>query len=193
MTSDRVSGEKNPRSKLTWEEVRKIRAKASREYCDRKALSEEFGVTEIALSKVLTGRTWKDPLFNPGDVISAHDYNRDGSTQKPVWRSLTNRQVDDLRLRYLAGSTLSELKKDTGLPSTSLSRYLFLKYGTDEIRKKCVQKRGKVKHPNPQVLQHRKDEAVARWRAGESQSKIAQEYGVSQTTVSNWAKSRDKL
>ena len=51
------SGEKNPRAKLTWEEVEEIRAR--RDACSQKELAEAFGVSVATINQILVHRTWR--------------------------------------------------------------------------------------------------------------------------------------
>ena len=59
-----IEGEKNCRSKLTWEEVKKIRKlkeKGDYTYSD---IAEKFGMSAIQISirKIVKGDYWKLPL-----------------------------------------------------------------------------------------------------------------------------------
>lgn len=55
-TSNR--GERQGRSKLTWEKVRTIRQRAGSEA--QRALAAEFGVHQQTISAIVAGRTWKE-------------------------------------------------------------------------------------------------------------------------------------
>jgi hypothetical protein len=57
-----ATGERHGQSKLTWEKVRAIRAKAANGASER-ALSREYGVSQPAIHFVITRETWaNDPL-----------------------------------------------------------------------------------------------------------------------------------
>lgn len=51
-----IGGERNPRSKLCWEAVRRIRQSQE----SRKTLAECYGVSKSAIVSVLRNKTWKE-------------------------------------------------------------------------------------------------------------------------------------
>lgn len=56
----RVVGEDHPQSKLTWEQVREIRARYSVGDVMQKELAAEYGVRPTAVHRIVQGRTWKE-------------------------------------------------------------------------------------------------------------------------------------
>lgn len=54
------SGEDASRAKLTWETVREIRHRFSREGIRQSQLAREYGVTDGAISAILHNETWRD-------------------------------------------------------------------------------------------------------------------------------------
>ena len=53
-----MPGDENPSAKLTDEQVREIKERATNEYGSKVALAREFGVSPAAISKIVHGRTW---------------------------------------------------------------------------------------------------------------------------------------
>jgi hypothetical protein len=54
-----LPGELNGMSKLTWDKVREIRTKYSRKL-NTYRLSEEYGVSEVMIAKIIRGDNWKE-------------------------------------------------------------------------------------------------------------------------------------
>lgn len=52
-------GEQNRNARLTWDQVREIRARSA-QGVSRRELAEEFGVTATSISYIVLGRTWKE-------------------------------------------------------------------------------------------------------------------------------------
>lgn len=65
-TTDRMShgkfrsGETHHKTRLTWEQVREIRRRVGSGET-RTALADEFGVSRVCVSNIVSGRTWKYP------------------------------------------------------------------------------------------------------------------------------------
>lgn len=60
IASKRMSHEKNPQSKLTWEKVAQIRARAHN--TRRNVLAAEFGVSRWMITRVIYGHRWPAEL-----------------------------------------------------------------------------------------------------------------------------------
>lgn len=56
---DKFVGEKNGMAKLTWPEIRKIRASSNERHID---LAKRFNVSRTTISIILSGRIWKEPI-----------------------------------------------------------------------------------------------------------------------------------
>jgi predicted XRE-type DNA-binding protein len=54
------SGERNGRAKLTWDAVREIRWRYATRCITQAQLADEFGVTQITVSSIVRGKTWKE-------------------------------------------------------------------------------------------------------------------------------------
>lgn len=54
------SGERNGRSKLTWGQVREIRARWTGRHGQASALAREYGVADTQIHGIVRGRTWKE-------------------------------------------------------------------------------------------------------------------------------------
>jgi len=55
-----LKGEKHPQSKLTENEVRRIRASYYGGDCNQRELAEMFGVKRCTISAIVTRKSWKD-------------------------------------------------------------------------------------------------------------------------------------
>lgn len=51
------SGDKNPRAKLSWDEIREIR---SRQGVSQSKLAEEFGVVQSVIGGIRSGKLWRE-------------------------------------------------------------------------------------------------------------------------------------
>lgn len=92
-----VLGEKNPKAKLTTEQVLEIRASTEND----KALGEKYDVWPTTIYQARAGRKWRNlPGANPGF------YGK---------RKLTLEQVRSLRARHGAGENCKALGKDFGI------------------------------------------------------------------------------
>lgn len=191
-TSEQVSGEKNPRSKLTWDIVRSLREAAATDYVSTSEIARAYGLTPAAVSKILRNANWYDPQYNPKARLTVSDTNQNAEEDELVWRTLTDSKVEELRHLYLSGVSVSEIVTLTSKPSTSVHRALFHKYGSEESRLACVAKRGPVRKMTKNTPDEVKASIVQRYRAGESQASLSRELGVSQATISLWVR-HDRL
>lgn len=144
-TSEQVSGDKNPRAKLTWEIVRGIREAAQIEYTPTTVFSQAYGLTPASISKILRNSTWFDPEYDPQSRVSIKVQNSGLDASRLVWRTVTDSEVEAMRSMYLGGKSVPEIQQATGNPSTSVRRALFEKYGSDESRLACVNRKASLK------------------------------------------------
>ncbi len=63
----RISGEKHPASKLTWEQVKEIRSAYKREYGARIKLAKKYGVCPSTIAWITSGEHWKEQNIE-GDI-----------------------------------------------------------------------------------------------------------------------------
>lgn len=63
-------GERNPRAKLTWPEVRAIRAAHAAKQGGKRALAERFGVSSFTVHCIVRNRTWL-PENDPEGALAA--------------------------------------------------------------------------------------------------------------------------
>lgn len=185
-TSEQVSGEKNPRAKLTWDIVRSIRETVTTDYVPTSQIARTYELTPAAVSKILRNANWYDPQYNPNTRLTVSDTNQSAEEDALVWRTLTDTKVEELRDLYLSGVSVSEIVTLTSKPSTSVHRALFHKYGSEESRLACVAKRGSARKMTKSTPDEVKALIVQRYRAGESQASLSRELGVSQPTISLW-------
>src|SRR5439155_18768711 len=54
------SGEKNPRARLTWEQVREIRQAYSGKYGEKIRLAEKYEIDETVIGRILHNKAWKE-------------------------------------------------------------------------------------------------------------------------------------
>lgn len=64
----RMPGEKNPRAKLTWEQVRQIRKLRARGR-QQKDLAKQFGVAPMTVSHIISNKSWKETTMNIGSEV----------------------------------------------------------------------------------------------------------------------------
>lgn len=185
-TSEQVSGEKNPRAKLTWDTIRSIRETATTNYVSTSQIARTYELTPASVSKILRNANWYDPQYNPNTRLTVSDTNQSAEEEELVWRTLTDTKVEELRELYLSGVSVSEIVTLTGKPSTSVHRALFHKYGSEESRLACIAKRGSARKMTKNTPDEVKAAIVQRYRAGESQASLSRELGVSQPTISLW-------
>lgn len=55
-----LKGELNGRSKLTWNQVREIRARYATGKCSLRELSQEFNISTSVLDKIIRNKNWKE-------------------------------------------------------------------------------------------------------------------------------------
>ena len=62
---NKISGENNHASKLTWENVRYIRENYQRGVRGKglKSLAKTFGVSDAVIKCIVDNKTWRDPLY----------------------------------------------------------------------------------------------------------------------------------
>lgn len=58
-------GEKNGRAKLTWPDVRAIRRAWEKGGVSQQSLADTYGVTQMAISKIVLGVNWKNDPTDP--------------------------------------------------------------------------------------------------------------------------------
>lgn len=182
VTSEMTSGEKNPKSRMTWARVREIRKEASTRYVPTIEVSEEFGVQWAAASKMLRNDSWYDPDYDPGLRITPVQNNSTGSQEDLTYnRRFSTEMVEEIRQKYLSGVSTSQLCSMYGTGTTSICRVLFRSYGSEESRLACVKfKKSRVRG---KLTQDQRDEIVRKVSEGRSKESVAREYGVSPATI----------
>jgi len=135
-TSEEVSGERNPRAKTTWEQVRRVRMYAKSRYVTVSEASKLLGTNPAGASKVLTNRSWYDPEYDPADRVTTQQSASRGEYSS--WGRPTDETVNHYRDRYLAGESVSELVRSEGVPTSTMRRYLFDCYGDSILRGRCA-------------------------------------------------------
>lgn len=107
--SEAHSGERHHNARLTWSDVRSLRALRSREYVSRFELAERFGVAPSTIERILMGLTWKDPEFSPGCIVPA-----------PVDRSAENNGRSVLTWEIV--NSIRSRRKTSWIATTELAR-----------------------------------------------------------------------
>jgi Mor family transcriptional regulator len=108
------SGTRNPRAKLTWEQVHEIRKRHTTENTSITALAAEYRVGVTTLFHIIDGQTWVDPDYVP---------RVDPATRRGT--KLTARQVREIRLLYAAGGvTYSDLAMDYNVSSRQVGQII---------------------------------------------------------------------
>lgn len=183
-TSRETSGELNPRSVFTWSQVRELRERAKKEYVCSEREARKMGVTRSAVDKILRNTSWVDPDYNPGDRITYRTLNEDPLSRETVYRRFSNKEVEDIRKKYLEGYTVDELAQEFETGGTTVRRILFEKYGSEESRNRCRAEResrvrGKIPKENlPLILKLH--------REGATYAEIARRFGVTPPTAKRY-------
>ena len=60
-----VQGEKHGAAVLTWDQVRSIRQEYARGGATKAHIARQYGVNDMTIHLVITGKTWKDPDYTP--------------------------------------------------------------------------------------------------------------------------------
>lgn len=61
-------GESNPRAVLTWAKVREIRALYAAGGHSQQSLAEQFGVKQVAISRIIRNVSWKDEIHHIEEI-----------------------------------------------------------------------------------------------------------------------------
>lgn len=181
-SSNHTAGEKNSKARLTWELVRDLRSRAIREYVSVQETARKVGITPAALSKVLCNQTWYDPDYDPEQRISIKHHNENSAD--PVWRAVGNEVVEEMRGKYLSGTSVNRISVEYGIPKTTVFRCLFESYGSEETRRACCSKRGKPRDVRRRIHESEREEILRLLSEGLLQRQVAERFGVSQTRIS---------
>lgn len=181
VSSEEVTGEKNPKAKVTWAQVKAIREEAQKRYVPTTEISQKYGIQHAAASKILRNYSWYDPEYTPDTRISASDHAKNGDSGFAHNRIFSDRQVDEVRKDYLSGATSKTLAKRYGIGQTSISRILFRDYGSEELRQECVshQEKMRLKKLTADQIQ----EINTRVFEGEAKEALAREFNVAPGTI----------
>lgn len=133
-SAESLLGDLNPNATATWETVRYLRERASREYVSTVEAGKYLGINSAAASKVLRNATWVDDDYDPNLRVRAPE----GSSP---WRSTPDKDVEGMRLDYLSGMKLSEVSRKWGRPLSTINRLVLQKHGSAESLKLCLEER----------------------------------------------------
>ncbi len=117
-TIEKLSGENGSGSILTWKSVNEIRFIHSSENKTHKALAVQFGVSQIAIYKIIRNKSWKDPLYIPKNPKLVRRTRKDVgqmSNAKLVWQNIV-----DIRQRYNDGQSSTTLAKEFNIGKTAV-------------------------------------------------------------------------
>jgi|TARA_R100000544_G_scaffold21257_1_gene10450 DNA-binding transcriptional regulator YiaG len=113
-------GDNSYHKKLSWPEVREIRALALSQYISPYELAKQFNTSQPNIRDILNNKIWVDKAYNPREVIPrpASLKPRGGKQGK----RLTPEQVVEIRHLFRAGWKLKELSARYGVVENSVSR-----------------------------------------------------------------------
>lgn len=109
-------GERSGKAKLTWEQVREIRARYTSGGVTQTELAADYSVASSNLGPILTGETWVDPEYVPSTANMRLRGVRHRSAK------LTEQDVLDIRARYAAGGIrMQDLADEYGVTKKTIS------------------------------------------------------------------------
>ncbi len=86
------AGERNPRAKLSWDDVRKIRSEFSGKHGEIAELADRYGLSHSAMFSVVDGANWKDGY----------------TSSREKKKKLTMEQAVEIRSLYAAGGVTQD-------------------------------------------------------------------------------------
>lgn len=102
--AEKNRGEGSPLSKLTWEDVRSIRAEHALLTRSMGSFASQYGVTESTISMIVRNVTWKDPDYE--DTGKRYSKKMGGLVRKGA--RFNAQQISEIRSRYSDGITTLE-------------------------------------------------------------------------------------
>jgi len=106
------TGENNPRTKLTWENVSWIREHRKEYTCEQ--LSKMFNISNSAMKYLCLGKTWKDDAYYP-IPIKRNQSGENNPRTKLTWEKVG--WIREHRKEY----TIKQLAKMFGVSKSSIS------------------------------------------------------------------------
>jgi len=113
-------GEDNPCSRLSWDEVRRIRDDYARGVLSQAKMGEEYGLSQRAISKVVRNETWASDDYSMPEHISGHRGVKN-SNAKLTWDTV--RQIR--RLRKNTDLTLDDLAARFGVGNSAIQKIVY--------------------------------------------------------------------
>lgn len=100
---------RDPRAKLTDEQVREIRALRQQQWIPSRELAKQYGVTEPAMQQILENRNYRDEAYDPDSLVPRGPGDTEGKVH------LKPEDVRFIRHRYASGESFPSIAQDTGL------------------------------------------------------------------------------
>lgn len=113
-------GEDQHFSKLTWAQVREIRALRLERYETALSIGRRYGVNHATISDMLRNNTWYDPEYDPSKILP-----QGWSGDRARNRKITAKDVSDIRaLRQREYLPCSEIAKEYGISKDMVYRII---------------------------------------------------------------------
>lgn len=170
------AGDRNPNTRLTWDQVNHVRNLASQRYVSTTEAAKILGVQHAGASKILRNDSWFDAKYNPEDRVVSGGTSPSGQV---VWaqRKFDPEFIESIREEYLKGDTLKELVDRYDVSMTTLRRYLIQSYGSEESLIKCRESH-KIRSGRHDLSPEQQSEIKERLKSGQTVTEISQDLGV---------------
>ena len=169
-------------AKLTYEQVKEIRARYEAGDESYDSLAEWYGVTKANIRQIVKYRTWNHEADVPEDA------EKDRTPQKgDHWKSkITQEMAQEIRTAYAAGESQDRIAKRLGINQVTVSAITRGKHWTVEgqgpVERGEHAKVPRHKKLTPEIVQAIRDEYAA---GKTSQRILASRYGITQPQISH--------
>jgi len=146
-----VSGEANPRSKLTFNQVEEIKEKYKPRVYSKPQLAKEYGVSLTTIVRIISGISWnKSNRFSTKiyeGIIVGHYEGRRGSKREGLWGGFEVMLSNGIVTRVGSGFT-DKMKAEINLnPDSWIGRIVEMEGQPDPLTGDGLTKDGKVRFP----------------------------------------------
>jgi hypothetical protein len=130
-----MQGENHPTATLTWDAVRTIRRRYAEDRQGCRTLATEYGMSRVALRRVIRNETWVDPDYTPpkGKILENGGVPRpsvEGEVNSSV--VLTLDQVRSMRQERATNNTLFRvLAEKYGVSASTVQLIIYNRRWTD--------------------------------------------------------------
>jgi NUMOD3 motif len=173
-----TSGEGNPRSKLTWEQVREIRSKYVPRLYSKPKLALEYGVSESVIGKIIAGISWKEETMvrdkattYEGVIVGHYEGNR-GTKREGMWGGFQVLMPNGV-VTKCGGGFNDKQRAEIGIdPDSWIGRIVELEGQPDPLTPDGLTADGRIRFPvfirerDPRDVDQKVLEAYMTWKKG---------------------------